>query len=121
MAEQEKKPATAARKKNYQFGNRAGQSGPKSIFKSNVIGLEEDTFDVGASSNPAKFSKSLKSIENYIQKTYKMPDNIVKAIQRMKRPTLDYPDKPAKDKCVDDQGIFDKDIFDMAKFTWKED
>jgi hypothetical protein len=80
MAEQEKKPATAARKKNYQFGNRAGQSGPKSIFKSNVIGLEEDTFDVGASSDPAKFSKSLKSIENYIQKTYKMPDDIVKAI-----------------------------------------
>jgi hypothetical protein len=26
----------------------------------------------------------LKSIENYIQKTYKMPDNIVKAIQQMK-------------------------------------
>jgi hypothetical protein len=76
MAEQEKKPA----------GNRAGQSGPK-IFKSNVIGLEEDTFDVGASSDPAKFSKSLKS--NYIQKTYKMPDDIAKAIQQMKRPTLD--------------------------------
>ncbi len=50
-----------------------------------------------------------------------MPDDIVKAIQRMKQPTLDYPDKPAKDKCVDDQGIFDEDIFDMAKFTWKED
>ncbi len=41
--------------------------------------------------DPAKFSKSLKSIENYIQKTYKMPDDIVKAIQQMKRPTLDYP------------------------------
>ena len=121
MAEQEKKTATAARKKNYRFGNRAGQSGPKSIFKSNVIGLEEDTFDVGASSDPAKFSKSLKNIENYIQKTYKMPDDIVKAIQQMKRPTLDYPYKPAKDKCVDDQGTFDEDIFDMAKFTWKED
>ncbi len=50
-----------------------------------------------------------------------MPDNIVKAIQQMKQPTLDYPDKPAKDKCVDDQGTFNKDIFDMAKFTWKED
>ena len=84
MAEQEKKPATAARKKNYRFGNRAGQSGPKLIFKSNVIGLEEDTFDVGVSSDPAKFSKLLKNIENYIQKTYKMPDDIVKAIQQMK-------------------------------------
>jgi hypothetical protein len=97
MAEQEKKPATTVQKKNYRFGNRAGESGPKSTYKSNVIGLEEDIFDVGALSDPAKFSKSLKSIENYVKKTYKMPDGIVKAIQQMKRPTLDYPDKPAKD------------------------
>jgi hypothetical protein len=58
--------------------------GLKSTYKSNVIGLEEDTFDVGASSDPAKFSKLLKSIENYIKKTYKMPEDIVKAIQQMK-------------------------------------
>jgi hypothetical protein len=77
MTEQEKKPAiAAARRKNHRFGNRAGQSGQKSTYKSKVIRLEEDTFDVGASSDPAKFSKSLKSIENYIQKTYKMPDDI---------------------------------------------
>jgi hypothetical protein len=63
MAEQEKKPTMAVQRKNYQFGNRARQSGPKSTYKSKVIGLEEDTFDVGASSNPVKFSKSLKSIE----------------------------------------------------------
>ena len=117
MAEQEKKLATAVRKKNYRFGNRAGQLGPKSTYKSNVIGLEEDTFDVGASSVPAKFSKSLKSFENCIQKTYKMHDDIVKAIQQMKRPTLEYPDKPAKEKCVDDQGAFDEDIFNMVKYT----
>jgi len=67
--EQEKKPEVAARRKNHRFGNRAGQSGQKSAYKSKVIGLEEDTFDVGASRDPAKFSKSLKSIENYIQKT----------------------------------------------------
>ena len=103
MAEQEKKPEVAARRKNHRFGNRAGQSGQKSTYKSKVIGLEEDTFDVGASSDPAKFSKSLKSIENYIQKTYKMPDDIVKAIQQMKRPTLPYPDKPTKAQCVDNQ------------------
>jgi hypothetical protein len=121
MAEQEKKPEVAARRKNHRFGNRAGQSGQKSTYKSKVIGLEEDTFDVGASSDPAKFSKSLKSIENYIQKTYKMPDDIVKAIQQMKRPTLSYPDKPTKAECVDDQGNLDEDEFEMAKFTWKED
>ncbi len=46
MAEQEKKPAIAARRKNHQFGNRARQSGQKSTYKSKVIGLEEDTFDV---------------------------------------------------------------------------
>ena len=121
MAEQEKKPAIAARRKNHQFGNRAGQSGQKSTYKSKVIRLEEDTFDAGASSDPAKFSKSLKSIKNYIQKTYKMPDNIVKAIQQMKRPTLPYPDKPTKAKCMDDQGDLDEDKFEMATFTWKED
>ena len=45
-------------------------------------GLENNTFDVGASSNPAKFSKSLKNIENYIQKSYKDPDDMVKTIQK---------------------------------------
>jgi len=49
---------------------------------------ENDNFDVGASSNPAKFSKSLKNIENYIQKTYKDPDDIVKTIQKMKKVSL---------------------------------
>jgi hypothetical protein len=121
MAEQEKKTAIAARRKNHRFGNRAGQSGQKSTCKSKVNGLEEDTFDVGASSDPAKFSKSLKSIENYIQMTYKMPDDIVKAIQQMKRPTLPYPDKPKKTQYVDNQGDLDKDEFEMAKSTWKED
>ncbi len=53
MAEPEKKPATAARnRKSYRFGNRAGQAGAKSTFKSKVTKLEEDTFDVGASSDP---------------------------------------------------------------------
>ena len=73
MAEQEKKPAIATRRKNHQFGIRAGQSGQKSTYKSKVIGLEEDTFNVGALSNPAKFSKSLKSIKNYIQKHTRCP------------------------------------------------
>ncbi len=59
--EQEKKLEVAARRKNHRFGNRAGQSGQKSTtYKSKVIGLEEDTFDVGASSDPAKFSKPIK-------------------------------------------------------------
>ena len=62
MAEKEKKPAVAAWKKNYRFGNRTGHSGSKSTYKSKVVGLDEDTFDVGASSNPANFSRSLKSI-----------------------------------------------------------
>jgi hypothetical protein len=121
MAEQEMKPVMAVQRKNYQFGNRAGQSGPKSTYKCRVIGMEEDTFNVGASSDPAKFSKSLKSIENYIKKTYKMPNDIVKAIQQMKQLTLSYPNKPTKAKCVDDQGNFDEDKFKMAKFTWKKD
>ena len=67
-----------ARKKNrYQFNNWGNQA-MKTSYKSNVAELEDDVFDVGASSHPAKFSKSLKSIENYIQKNYKTCNDIVK-------------------------------------------
>jgi hypothetical protein len=81
MAEPEKKPVTAVRnRKSYRFGNRAGQAGAgaKLTFKSKVTKLEEDTFGVGASSDPARFRKSLKAINMYIQKTYKMPNDIGK-------------------------------------------
>ncbi len=86
-------------------------------------GLENNTFDVGASSDPAKFSKSLKNIKNYIQKTYKDPDDVVKTIQQMKRVSLSYPEKPKKtDKdCCDSNGDPDPDALDMAIFAWKED
>jgi hypothetical protein len=81
MAEQEKKPGAADGKKKFygQFAKEATLG--RSTYKSNVQGLESDTFDVGASSDPAKFSKLLKNIKNYIQKTYKDPDNMVKTIQ----------------------------------------
>ncbi len=72
-------------------------------------------------SDPAKFSKSLKSIENYIQMNYKTCDNIVKAIQQLKRPTLDYPKQPTRAKCANVSGNVDEDKFKMAKFAWKED
>ena len=86
----------------------------RSTYKSKVQGLESDTFNVGASSNSAKFSKSLKNIENYIQKTYKDPDDMVKTIQKMR------PKKTDKD-CHDNNGDPDPDAFDMAVFMWKED
>ncbi len=52
-------------------------------YKSRLEGLEDNTFNVGVLSNPAKFSKLLKNIETYIQKNYKSPDDIVKALQQM--------------------------------------
>ncbi len=79
--------------------------------------IKDNIFDLGATSNPIKFTKSLKNIETYIQRTYKMPDNIVKAIQKMKRPTFDPPEKPDKSKCVDSMGNYDTNEYDMAKFT----
>ncbi len=65
----------------------------------------------------------LKNIKNYIQKTYKDPDDMVKTIQQMKRLSLSYPEKPKKtDKdCCDSNGDQDPDVFDMAVFAWKED
>ncbi len=92
-------------------------------YKSAVVGLKNNTFDVGAWSDPAKFSKLQRNIKNYIQKTYKEPDNIVKTIQQMKKGGLAYPAKPKKDdpECLDDSGIPDPDAFEMAVFAWKED
>jgi hypothetical protein len=122
MSEQQetKKPMGAGRKNRYRFGLR--NQGAKSTYKSKkFVGLEEDIFDVGAMSDPAKYSKSLKSIENYIQKTYKKPDDIVKAIQLLKRPTLEYPRQSKKSECVDENGDPDEDAFEMAKFEWKEE
>jgi hypothetical protein len=116
MSEQQetKKPAAAGRKNRYRFGLR--NQGTKSSYKSKVVGLEDDIFDVGALSDPAKYSKSLKSIENYIQKTYKKPDDIAKAIQQLKRPALDYPKQPKKSECLDENGDPDDDAFELAKF-----
>ena len=78
MAEQEKKPGAADGKKKFYGQFAKGATLGRGTYKSNVQGLERDTFNVGSSSNPAKFSKLLKNIENYIQKTYKDPDDMVK-------------------------------------------
>ena len=51
----------------------------------------------------------LKSIETYIQRTYKMSDNIVNAIQNMIKPSLDPPEKLDKSKCLDNTGNFNPD------------
>jgi hypothetical protein len=52
---------------------------------------------------------------------YKMPDNIVKVIQKMKRHTFNPPEKPDKSKCVDSAGNYNAHEYVMAKFMWKED
>jgi len=117
MTEPEQKeagnPKKQGRYRNNRY-NRGGQAAGR--YKGKVEGLEDDTFDVGASSDPAKFSKSLKNIETYIQKTYKSPDDIVKTLQKLARPTLNYPEKPKKADYTDDP-----DAFEMAVFAWKED
>jgi len=122
MAEQETKTAKFAGKKNrYPFNNQGRNQTTKTNYKSKVTELEDEVFNIGASSNPAKFSKLLKSIENLIQKNYKNCDDIVKAIQQLKRPTLAYPKQPTKSQYTDVNGNFDDDAFEMAKFVWKED
>ncbi len=90
-------------------------------YKSAVVGLENNMFNVGAWNDPAKFSKSLRNIKNYKQKTYKEPDDIMKTIQQMKKADLAYPAKPKKDdpECLDDSENPDPDTFEMAVFAWK--
>jgi hypothetical protein len=82
MADQDKKPAGAKNKKKKLYGQYTkGMMLGRTTYKSKVAGLEDNTFDVGVASHPTKFSKSLKIIENYIQKTYSSPDNMVKTLQ----------------------------------------
>jgi hypothetical protein len=121
MSEQGQGKKTKARKKNRYWFNNRGDQATKTSYKSKVAKLEDEVFDVGVSSDPAKFSKLLKSIENYIQKNYKTCNDIVKAIQQLKRPTLNYPRQPTRAEHTKKDGTLDKDAFDMAKFAWKED
>jgi hypothetical protein len=123
MADQDKKPAGVKNKKkkfNGQYSK--GMAAGRTTYKSKVAGLEDDTFDVAAASDPAKFSKSLKNIENYIQKTYRSPDDMVKTLQQMKV-TLSYPTKPKKQdlQCCKEDGNPDTDMFEMVVFACKED
>ncbi len=97
MADQDKKPAGAKNKRKKFYGQYGkGMAAGRTTYKNKVAGLEDDTFDVGAANDPAKFSKSLKNIENYIQKIYRSPDDMVKTLQNMKKVTLSYPTKPKK-------------------------
>ncbi len=50
-----------------------------------------------------------------------MSDDIVKAIQKMKKPTFDPPEKLDKSKCVNSAGNYNADEYGMAQFMWKED
>jgi hypothetical protein len=84
MAEQEMKLAVAGKKKHYRFGRRPNPQPESSPYTSNVVEIKDDIFDVGATSGPAKFTKSLKNIKTYIQRTYN---------QKMKKPTFDPPEK----------------------------
>jgi hypothetical protein len=124
MADQDKKPAGAKNKKKTFYGRYAnGMAARRTTYKSKVAELEDDTFDVGAASDPIKFSKSLKNIQNYIQKTYRSPHNMFKTLQHMKTVTLSYPPKPKKQdpqRC-DEDGNPNEDMFKMAIFAWKED
>jgi hypothetical protein len=124
MAEQKiESQGGEGKKKRYHRAFARGAATAKLDYKSALVGLENDTFDVGAWSDPAKFSKSLRNIKNYIQKTYKEPDDIVKTIQQMKKADLAYPAKLKKDdpECLEDSGNPDPDAFEMAVFAWKED
>ncbi len=91
MAECEKKMAVAGKKKHNTFGGRPNPQPKSSPYTSNVVEIKDNIFNVDATSDPANFTKSLKNIETYIQRTYKMPDDIVTAIQKMKKPTFDPP------------------------------
>ena len=47
-------------------------------------------------------------------------NNIVKAIQQLKRPMLDYPKQPTRAKYADASENIDEDKFEMAKLVGKK-
>jgi hypothetical protein len=63
MEEQEKKSAVARKKKHYRFRGRPNPQPRSSPYTSNMADIKGNIFDVGATSNPAKFTKSLKNVE----------------------------------------------------------
>jgi hypothetical protein len=96
MSEQDQtKMAKAGKKNKYRFNNR-GNRATRTSYKSKIAELEDDVFDVGAVSDPAKFSKSLKSIENYIQVNYKTCDDIVKGSNSLSARRSTTPSSPRK-------------------------
>ncbi len=77
MSEQDQtKMAKAGKKNRYRCNNRGNQA-TRTSYKSKIAKLEDEFFDVGVASDPTKFSKSLKSIENYIQMNYKTCDCVI--------------------------------------------
>jgi hypothetical protein len=54
------------KKKRYHRAFAGEAATAKLDYKSAVVGLENNTFNVGAWSDPAKFSKLLRNIKNYI-------------------------------------------------------
>jgi hypothetical protein len=65
---EEAKPTKAGGKKKgggYRF---ARLNQPSTMFKASIPELADDYFNVGSSSDPSKFTKSIKNIKNYIQK-----------------------------------------------------
>ena len=121
MSEQDQTKMVRVGKKNrYPFNNRENKT-KKPSHKSKIAKLKDEIFDFGAVSNPSKFSKSLTSIENYIQMNNKTCNNIVKAIQKLKRPTLNYPKQPMRLSYANASRNVDKDEFEMARFAFKGD
>ncbi len=60
MADQDKKPAGAENKTKKFYSRYAkGMASGRTTYKSKVAGLEDNTFNVRAVSDPAKFSKLL--------------------------------------------------------------
>jgi hypothetical protein len=64
-------------------------------YKSNVIGLEDKTFNVGKAIHARRFQKVLENLSNYVQKEYmSRGPTIAKAMKDLLLPTLTLPDYP---------------------------
>jgi hypothetical protein len=60
-----------------------------------MVGLEEDTFDIGHPKYAAKYEKSVDAIARYIQQEYRSGANVARAMRELVTPTATMPTYPA--------------------------
>jgi hypothetical protein len=67
----------------------------KKEFTSGMVGLEDDTFDIGHPKYAAKYEKSVDAIARYVQQEYRSGAEVARGMRDLVAPTVTMPTYPA--------------------------